>query len=213
MLELKSYSKEEMVAMFKTKNNQGLQNKLLGYGVMFDVQGTGKDAVYTINNIAYPFKIYCITELDCNGRNDFYKLRNYYYHFFNDEEFSAMPCEVQESRMRLIHKEISRQTIAGYLNKLYNKGMIEKKSGNFIYYFAYKGEQRIVEKAEYIEAWHEYWDKIRSGYNNHEAIYDMICRYGGVARKQEIPMINGIYNKEIEYLCNLIQQDIETEVK
>lgn len=213
MLELKSYSKEEMVAMFKTKNNQGLARKLYRYGVSFDVQGRGENAIFTITNIDNPFKIYCITELDCNGRNDFYKLRNFYYYFFNDEEFSAMPCEVQETRMKLIHKGISRQSIAGYLDKLYNKGMIAKNSGNFIYYFAYKNEQRIVEKAEYIEAWHEYWDKIRSGYNNYEAIYDMICRYGGVARKQEIPMINGIYNKEIEYLCNLIQQDIENEVK
>lgn len=202
-----------MVAMFKTKNNQGLARKLYRYGVSFDIQGRGENAIFTITNIDNPFKIYCITELDCNGRNDFYKLRNFYYYFFNDEEFSAMPCEVQETRMKLIHKGISRQSIAGYLDKLCNKGMIAKNSGNFIYYFAYKNEQTIVEKAEYIKAWHEYWDKIRSGYNNHEAIYDMICRYGGVARKQEIPMINGIYNKEIEYLCNLIQKDIENEVK
>ena len=63
MLELKSYSKEEMVAMFKTKNNQGLARKLYRYGVSFDVQGRGENAIFTITNIDNPFKIYCIEDL------------------------------------------------------------------------------------------------------------------------------------------------------
>lgn len=36
--------------------------------------------------------------------------------------------------------------------------------------------------------------------------------YGGVARKQAIPDINGIYNDKIEYMMGLIVQSIENEM-
>ena len=41
----------------------------------------------------------------------------------------------------------------------------------------------------------------------------MRSEFNGVARKQEIPEINGIYNNEIDLLCNLIQHDIEREIE
>lgn len=39
----------------------------------------------------------------------------------------------------------------------------------------------------------------------------MRADFGGVARKQPIPEINGIYNDKIEYMLSLIQQSIESE--
>ena len=35
--------------------------------------------------------------------------------------------------------------------------------------------------------------------------------FGGVARKQAIPEINGIYNEKIEHMLSLIQQSMESE--
>lgn len=213
MLELmKSYTKPEMTAMFGTRNMQGLQRKIERYGVSFDVEGRGESATFTITNIENPFKIYCITELGFDGRTDYYKLRNYYYYYFNDIEFRAMPNEVQETRMRLAHKNISRQTIATYQRKLHNKNYINLNSGNYIYYFAFKGKQRIVKKEEYIKAWNSYWGNIRLGFSPYNAIERMIAEYKGVARKQEIPDVNGIYAEEIKFLCDLIQSDIEREL-
>lgn len=214
MLELmKSYTKPEMSAMFGTRSMQGLQRKIERYGVSFDVDGRGETANFTITNIENPFKIYCITELGFDGHTDFYKLRNYYYYYFNDIEFRAMPNEVQENRMRLVHKDVSRQTIANYLQKLYRRNLIELNTNNFTYYFAFKDRQRIVEKEKYIAAWRGYWKDIREGHNSFIAIYNMREEFGGVARKQEVPEINGIYNEEIKLLCNLIQGDIEKELE
>ncbi len=214
MLELmKSYTKPEMTAMFGTRDMQGLQRKVERNGVSFDVVGRGESAIFTITNIENPFKIYCITELGFDGHTDFYKLRNYYYYYFNDIEFRAMPNEVQENRMRLVHKDVSRQTIAGYLQKLYRKNFIELNTDDYVYYFAFKNRQRIVEKEEYLAAWHEYWKNIREGHSNYEAIYNMRNNFDGVARKQAIPEINGIYNQEIEFLRSLIQEDIERELE
>lgn len=46
-----------------------------------------------------------------------------------------------------------------------------------------------------------------SGY----AIWDMICCYGGVARKHEGIAFNGIYTSQIDYLNSLVCKSLEKE--
>ena len=213
MLELKEYTKPELTAMFGTRDMENLQRKLERYGITFEVNGRGEKAIFTIKNMENPFKIYCITELGFNGRTDFYKVRNLFYYFFNDEEFMAMPDEVKEHRMDIQNQHISRQTIATYIAKLDRKGLIDRNTNKYIYYFAFKQEQRLVERSEYLQAWHEYWANIDSGYTCPQAINKMREDYGGVARKQPQPEINGIYTDEIKYLSTLIQEAIEKEIE
>ena len=207
----KTYTKPEMSLIFGTKDRQGLERKLERYEIAFDVCGRGESAVYTIKTMADPFKIYAITELDCDGNTDFRKLRTFYWHYFNDEIFMAMPDEVKETMLKYEDKNISRQTIAKYTQKLVNKDMIELNTNNFIYYFAFKGTQRLVEHSEYSQAWKEYWAEMKSSGDYFCAIGRMRDNYGGVARKQPIPEINGIYNEEIELMCSLIQESMENE--
>ena len=57
---------------------------------MFDVCGRGEGAVYTIRAIPDPFKIFAIIELGFDANTDFIKLRNFLYHFFEDEVFMAI---------------------------------------------------------------------------------------------------------------------------
>ena len=91
--------------------------------------------------------------------------------------------------------------------------LINRHTNNFIYYFAYKQTQRIVEREEYSRAWREYWkDKRENGYDSFTAIMIMRENYGGVARKQAIPEINGIYNDVLEEMLNYIQISIENEL-
>ncbi len=213
MLEVRKYSKHELTAILGTRSVSGIKRRLYNHEVSYEVIGRGEAAVFNITEIANPFKIYCITELGFCGQTDFWKLRNYLFIYFNDAEFRSMPNEVQESRMRLLHKDVSRQTIANYLSKLNRRNLIEQHTGDFMYYFAYKDKQRIVDKDEYKQAWRQYWIDVGNGYYSGFAINHMIEDYGGVARKQEIPTINGIYNKEIEILCDYIQIDIEHEIE
>ncbi len=213
MLELRAYGKTELSEMFSTRDMEGLQRKLNRYGVAFDVQGRGENAVITIREIADPFKLYCITELGFDGRTDFKKVRNFLHYFFNDDEFMAMPDEVKEHRMRKQGQNVSRQTISSYIAKLDSKNLIDRNTNNFIYYFALKQEQTIADREEYLQAWHEYWNDIDNGFSSTEAIRRMQSKYGGVARKQPKPEINGIYMAEIEYLNTLVQQSIEKEVE
>ena len=78
MLELKTYQKAELSALFGTRNTQGLERKMERYGITFEKSGRGNRATYTITAIKDPFKIFCITELDFDGGTDFHKVRNFY---------------------------------------------------------------------------------------------------------------------------------------
>lgn len=205
------YPKPEMTRIFGTKDKQGIDRKLIRYGIAFDVCGRGESAVYTIKAISNPFKVFSIVELGFDANTDFIKLRNFLYHFFEDEVFMAMPDEVKETWMKKMDKDLSRQTIATYTRRLEAKELINRYTKNYIYYFANKGEQRLCDHAEYVEAWHNYWDDLASGLHNRDAIANMRADFGGVARKQPIPEINGIYNDKIEYMLSLIQQSIESE--
>lgn len=212
MLEIgRNYPKLEMTKMLGTKSKQGIDRKLSRYGVDFSVCGTGENAVYTIKAIAEPFKIYAILDLGFDGGTDFGKLRDFYYHYFQDEIFMALPDEVKEVKMREIDRPISRQTIANYVRKLEDNHMIYRNTDNFIYYFAYKQTQRFCEHDEYVSAWKEYWDSVHSGISSFEAIWNMRIDHGGVARKQAIPDINAIGKKELDYMLSLIHHSIENE--
>lgn len=212
MLELKTYPKAELVAMFGTRDTQGLKRKLERYGAVVDVSGWGNDATFIIREIRKPFKLFCITELGIDARTDFQKLKFFYYYFFNDETFMAMPDEVKEHCMDGFGRHVSRQTIAQYTQKLTDRDLIWRNTSRFIYYFAYKDIQRIVERAEYSQAWQEYWQNKENGMDSFEAIMAMRAKYGGVARKQAIPEVNGIYQGQIEQMLSLIQAELENEM-
>lgn len=211
MLELRKYPKAELSEMFGTRDTEGLKRKLTRYGVSFECSGWGQTLTFEIKELADPFKVFCITELGFDGATDFSKVRNFYYYFFNDEEFMAMPDEVKEVRMRAAGYPVSRQTISGYIGKLDAKNMINRNTKNFIYYFAFKETQRIVDREEYGQAWHEYWKDVNGGMPSSAAINNMRSDHGGIAKKQPIPEINGIYNEKIEYMISLIQQSFENE--
>ena len=214
MLEVgKCYTKPELTKIFGTKDKQGLERKMTGYGITFAASGRSENAIYEIQKLIDPFKIFAITELDCGANTDFKKLRNFYWYYFNDETFMAMPDEVKEVWMKRENRTITRQTIASYTQKLADKNMINRDTQNFIYYFAFKDTQRMTDRSEYVQAWREYWEAIAEGWCSFDAISDMRLHYGGVARKQAIPEVNGIYNEKIEYMLSLIQKSIENEIE
>ena len=205
------YEKPVLSALFGNKDKEGLERKMTRYGISFSSTGWAEKRLYTIHNIADPFKLFAILELGFDGNTDFTKLRNFLYHFFEDEVFMAMPDEVKEVWMRKMGQDLSRQTIANYTRRLETNDLINRYTKDYIYYFANKQEQRFCDHAEYAEAWHNYWDRINGGLYNRDAIALMRAEHGGIARKQPIPDINGIYNEKIEYMLSLIQQSIESE--
>ncbi len=214
MIEFREYGKAELASILGTRDRQGLVRKLDSWGILHDEpRGRGEYMTVNITGITDPFKVYALTELGVSPQTDFTKLRNFLYYFLNDEEFSAMPDEVQESRMRAEGRGVSRQTIATYKERLERLGYIDTAPKNCIYYFAYKDTQRIVEREEYLRAWHQYWNDRDNGLNSFDAISRMRQNYGGVARKQSIPEFNGIYTSQIKTLNTYIQESLECEIE
>lgn len=213
MLEIRSYKRAELSVILGTNSKQGMLRKLDRWGVSYTEKGRGKNLEITITEIDSPFKVYCITELGFEAGCDFRKIRNLFYYFFNDDEFMAMPDEVKEYRLDKNSKHVARQSIAKYIAKLDAKNLIDRNTKEFIYYFAYRHNQRITDRDEYRSAWHDYWSYKDAGLSSSEARWNVICDYGGMPRKQPIPQINGIYLEEINYLCDLIQESFEKEIE
>ena len=214
MIELKTYTLNELEELIHSNGRQAVERKLKNYDISFQSIGERAPNIkYTITNIADPFKPYCVFDLGFSPQVDFYKLRHFLYHYFCDDIFMSMPDEVKEHRMRNYEHPISRQTIANYEERLDALGYITVHTTDFIYYFAYQHEQRIVEKAEYCEAWRGYWKMIDDGNFSQDAIYQMIANYGGVARKQAIQERNGIYTNEINYLVSLTADSVEASLQ
>lgn len=212
MLELKKYDKAELVEIFGTIDTQGLKRKLQRYGIKYQTSGWGQNLTFTITETADPFKVFCIDEFGYDGRTDFVKLRNFLYCFLNDDEFRAMPDEVKAHRMAEAGKPMCRQTIAGYIAKLDAQNLIDRNSGEYIYYFAYKDKQRIATRQEYSEAWKQYWQDKANGADSMTAIWFMRFKHGGVARKQAMPQINGIFLEKLNRLNDAVCQSIENEL-
>ena len=81
MLDLKVYSKAELVEIFGTEDTQGLKRKMQRYGIEFQTAGRGDNLTFDIIKTADPFKVFCIDELGYDGRTDFRKLREFLYCF------------------------------------------------------------------------------------------------------------------------------------
>lgn len=211
MLYERVYERHEIAELLGTNTRQGIKRKLNGYGVFHLIEGRGEHFTVNIRKISDPFKVFCILDLNFPAQTDFKKLREFYWYYFNDDEFMAMPDEVKEVRMRENGRTLTRQTIATYTRKLIQKEYINPNIGNYIYYFACKGTQTMTDEATYKKAWQEYWEDKEDGADSYEAIDKMVCKYGGYARKQPVPEENVFYLKELLYLQDLIGKGIEDD--
>ena len=214
MIELRNYTKSELAKILGTNDREGMLRKLKSWGIRHDEpQGRGENMTVNITDISDPFKVLALTELGASPYVDFRKLRNYLYYFLNDEEFASMPDEVKENRLKHEGKCLSRQTISKYTDYLRSLGVISYSTDQFIYYFAHKGNQRITDRKEYLDAWYQYWKDKDDGMNSGEAIYRMKQAHGGVARRQPIPEYSPWSKPLIEKLNDCIQVSIERELE
>lgn len=210
MLECRTYTYSEFSELFHTNDTQSIKRRLDRWGVQYEAKGRGAGVTFHIQEIPDRFKLYCILDLDFSPQTDFEKLALFLYYLFNYDGFDGLPCEMMEARIKMDGLELTRQTISKYLDKLGKNNLLLRDSGNYHYYFAQKGTLIETTQEEYRQAWSEYWQAKDNGHSPWEAIYQMCRKYGGVAKKQAIIMLNGIYGKELDALndmvCNRMEQ-------
>lgn len=212
MLELRTYTKDEITGILDTTDRQGVKRKLDGYGVEYTIEGW-KNYTLTITAINDPFRLFCITTLGIPAQADFDKLKILYYHLFCSPEFSTYPYEVMASKLKEEGKTDppSNKTIGkwvAYLGKI-DFFAFDKEDG--IYYAIQKGKDgmRICEeisKERYCTGWHIYWEyKTKEGTD--AAYYRMFNYVGGHPYRKPKMKENAIYQKEIEQLIDILNTE------
>ena len=212
MLEERKYTIAEMEKITGTQSRQGIRRKLQNYDITFEESGRGSSVVFDVKNIKDKFRVFCIIDLNFPSQTDFIKLKYFMYYFFCDETFAQIPDEAKEAKLREDGRNISRQTVSNYIERLNRSNLISKNTDEYVYYFAKGGDRRTATKEEYSKAWREYWENKNNGFDSAEAISIMCFDYGGVARKYPIPELNGIYLEEIKYITDLVCKSIENEL-
>lgn len=211
MLELRTYTIDEMGSILGVNDKQGIQRKLNRYGVKYSVSGWGTATKFEIKNIDDEFKLFCILDLGMSANTNFNKFLYFMYYFLNDEDFRWLPDETLEIKMDERESHISRQTIANYKIVLSRLNLFAKV-GDYVYYFARRNNQIITDETIYKKAWREYWENKNNGIDSQEAICIMCAKYGGVAKKQATMIGNAIYadtiNELNDMVCHAIEKDL-----
>ena len=212
MLELRTYSFAELSEYLGTSDVEGTNRKLKNYGISFTAEGRGKESNYTITAISNPFKVFSVFDVGMAPQTDFTKFRYFVYLLLCDEDFAWRPAEMMEEYLRKCDNGISRQTVSKYLNKLNDCGLISMGMGDYTYYKVFKKQgvqcHEIITREEYAKAWAMYWECKENGYDSSAAYSSMYNRFGGVPRKHSTIAKNGFYNDLIDWLCDLLIEEV-----
>lgn len=212
MLELRTYTKNEITGILDTTDRQGVKRKLDGYGVEYTIDGWGNYTL-TITAINDPFRLFCITTLGIPAQADFDKLKTLYYHLFCCPEFATQPYEVMASKLKEEGEADppSNKTIGKWVAYLGTIDFVAFDRDDCVYYAIQKGQDGMrncveISKETYCAGWRIYWEyKTKEGTDL--AYYRMYNYVGGHPCRRPKMKANGIYNKEIEQLIDILEDE------
>ena len=209
MLEIRAYSIGELREVLGTKDKQGIDRKLSGYGIQFDSTGWGENRVYSIESIPEPFKMYAITKLGIPAQADFMKIRNLYYYFFCVDGFAEMPQLEMEAILEEDGYKMSYKVISKWLKYLEHLDYVSFSRSEFIYY-AIRKENGVkvyqeISKELYLAGWHLYFDE-KHTVGTEMAYFNMRVLVGGHPYKKPKVEQNVLQMAEIEELIDVINE-------
>ena len=215
MLETRAYTYQELSDLFGTRDFQSIKRRLQRYDVDYITKGRSPNATLEITAINDPFKLFCILDLGFSGQTDFDKLCDFLFFLLNDDDFTWRPFEMMEEYSRIAGKGISRQTIANYVRRLEENGIVSTTAGDFVYYRVYKyygvQQHEIVEKAEYSAAWKTYWNAREKGYDSRAAYSVMYSSFHGTPRKQRQIVQSAFTQDTVGYLSKLVAERLNNK--
>ena len=217
MLEIKEYTRSELIELYKTSRIDAIRNKIQREGYKFTENGWGKKYTMTITNLPdqdLVFRDYCINELNFAPQTDFKLLKVFLYNFIFDDTFKDLQFNEMVKRLAEQNIRIAAQTVSRYFNHLKNLGWIDYlalSADDYIYYiYDLKDRRNKYITAElYKEAWKEYWKQVERDKNKPDrfqaAEQNMYLKYNGKPKKRMKPTINGFYANQIRKLETLLQ--------
>ena len=212
MLELREYSKCELIELYKTDRIDAIKLKLKSQGYTFENIGRGDD--YKMKITALPcglngFKMFCKEKLKFDSHTDFNKLALFMKNIFDDEDFMQLQYKQMARVMQTQGLKIGDTTISGYLQQLYEMDWIADDIFEFNYYIydCTLEQSRPITKEEYRAAWAAFREGTYNSAN--EAIGNLYNISSGMPKKKPKVELNGIYKNDMEQLQTILRSVFE----
>ncbi|MBQ7767381.1 MAG: hypothetical protein IJ403_00680 [Oscillospiraceae bacterium] len=212
MLELRTYTKDEIINILGTEDRQGIKRKLDGYGVEYIIDGW-RDYTLTITAINDPFKLFCITILGIPAQADFNKVKTLYYHLFCCPEFATKPYEVMASVLKEEGEKDppSSKTVSKWVAYLGKIDFVAFDREDCSYYAIQKRKGGLrncteISKETYCTGWHIYWE-YKECEGTDAAYYRMFNYVGGHPCRKAKMKPNAIYLNEINQLIDILTDE------
>lgn len=215
MLERRTYTRQELIELFKTERLDSIKGKLNRQGYKYTTSGRGKTFTLTITEQPLRFRNFCIEELHFAPQTDFKRLKKFLYRFMFDDDFRKLPYVTMREYM-VGTMEITNQTLSRWVKRLYDENIVA--DGEMIYYAIDKknGIYKRITKEEHGEAWKRYWE-VRNDENGVpngqyyiacEVMYEFI---GGFPYKKADIIFNAFESKRIDTLKEILQEEIDLD--
>ena len=91
MLDMRTYTREELKEIFHTDRIDSIKSKLNRQGYTYEASGRGQELTLKITGLPPRFKTFCIEQLGFAPQTDFERLKVFLYHFFFDDDYRQLP--------------------------------------------------------------------------------------------------------------------------
>lgn len=210
MLNMRTYTREELKELFHTDRIDSIKSKLNRQGYIYEASGRGQELILTITGLPPRFKTFCIEKLNFAPQTDFERLKVFLYHFFFDDDYRQLPI-VTMARILTNEFYISYQTLSNWIDKLEKANLIHRSFAEFNYFAFGKDESGnditipITEKM-YKEAWRAYWQGNEISYC--EALACMNSVVNGTPQKFGVIDSNAFEEQMIDELKDILRKEI-----
>ncbi len=214
MLEKRTYSRSELIDLYKTSRLDAIKARIRRAGYVFTEAGRGNS--YTLEILDLPredqFKRYCIDVLGFSPQTDFQKLKYFLFFFLENEDFMTLQYNQMADIMAQNGVRITPQTISNYFQHLQTIGWAFTDNFDYVYFLYDEalGETRYITREEYCAINKEFWQLInRNKYTWKEAYSSIKSKYGNKPRKRPRSVKNGFFTAQYQAIWDLIENDIK----
>ena len=222
MLDKRTYSRQELIDIYKTDRLDAIKKKITREGYSYKDCGRGKS--YTMEILSLPdnskqFEEYCIREMGFAPQTNFIILKYFLYNVITNDDFIKLQynemVEILKEQMKAIIEKnknisITAQTISKYFKQLQENDWIFLDSFEYVYYVydTNINHNRYIDKKEYCKMYKDYWITLRATHYDFEIAENQIrAKYGSKPKKRAKAEINAF--SFMQY--NAIQEFLEKE--
>ena len=205
MLDLRTYTRKELLEIYKTDRLDCIKAKIKRRGYEYTTNGRGDSLTLTITKCPPRFREFCIEKLGFAPQTDFKKLKAFMTRLLLDDEFRRLPYVGMEKELEN-DTYISAQTIGKCARYLENENITGR--GDWIYYAIKNNKTKYcseITREEYKEAWCIYFDNIEEEYSER---FGLMCHsIGGYPFKKEEILLNAFKSDVIDELIKILEEE------